>query len=64
MRQDATRELLFRDYLIEHPAEAARYEALKRELADQFPTNREAYTNGKNAFIDEIVEKARLLSNT
>jgi GrpB-like predicted nucleotidyltransferase (UPF0157 family) len=56
--------LLFRDYLIEHPAEAARYEALKRELADQFPTNREAYTNGKNAFIDEIVEKARLLSNT
>jgi GrpB-like predicted nucleotidyltransferase (UPF0157 family) len=38
---------LFCDYLRKHPEEAKRYEALKRDLATSFRSDREAYTNGK-----------------
>ena len=37
-------ELVFRDWLREHPADAARYATLKRELAGRFKADREAYT--------------------
>ena len=39
--------LLFRDYLIAHPAVAREYEDLKARLASTFPNDRVAYTNGK-----------------
>jgi GrpB-like predicted nucleotidyltransferase (UPF0157 family) len=42
----------FRDHLIAHPEDAARYEALKRDLAVRFPTDRDAYTKGKGAFVE------------
>ena len=51
--------LYFRDYLCTHPEEAARYAQLKRKLAQQFPTDREAYTNGKSAYVQTITSKAR-----
>jgi GrpB-like predicted nucleotidyltransferase (UPF0157 family) len=51
--------LLFRDYLRAHPDEASRYAQLKRHLAQQFSTDREAYTNGKTAYVQSIVQKAR-----
>lgn len=54
---DAKRELLFRDYLKAHPVEAKRYEMLKRSLAATYPHNREAYTKGKDGFIQEITAK-------
>jgi GrpB-like predicted nucleotidyltransferase (UPF0157 family) len=53
------RHLLFRDYLRTHPATADEYEALKRRLAKQHTTDREAYTEGKTDFIRGIVEMAR-----
>ncbi len=53
------RDLLFRDYLRAH-AEAARdYAALKRELAAKHGANREAYTDGKAAFVGAVQEAAR-----
>ncbi len=51
--------LLFRDYLRADPDEAARYAALKRDLAARFPEDREAYTGGKTEYVDRIMQKAR-----
>lgn len=47
--------LKFRDYLRSHGAEAARYANLKRDLAQRFATDREAYTQGKTAFIQSTM---------
>jgi GrpB-like predicted nucleotidyltransferase (UPF0157 family) len=44
---------------VRHPEAAAEYSALKRELAARFPTDRAAYTNGKETFVRAIVERAR-----
>lgn len=52
------RPIAFRDYLRDHPAEAAEYERLKRRLAQQFRVDREAYTAAKDPFIETITEKA------
>ena len=54
-----TDRLLFRDVLRADPEEAQRYEDLKRELAAQFPDDREAYTNGKTEYIYGVMQKAR-----
>lgn len=50
--------LLFRDYLRANPAAAGRYERLKRELAQRFRSDREAYTEAKSAFVEEIMAVA------
>ncbi|MEH2121011.1 GrpB family protein [Nostoc sp.] len=50
---------LFCDYLRRHSEEAKRYEALKRSLAATFRSDREAYTNGKNDYIQAVMSKAR-----
>jgi GrpB-like predicted nucleotidyltransferase (UPF0157 family) len=51
--------LLFRDYLREHPDEVLRYAQLKQYLAEQFPTDREAYTSGKTEYIQSVMQKVR-----
>ena len=51
--------LVFRDYLRQHPHEAARYEQLKRSLAQHFKNDREAYTAGKAEYINYVMQKAR-----
>jgi GrpB-like predicted nucleotidyltransferase (UPF0157 family) len=48
-----------RDHLVAHPDEARRYEESKRRLAAEFPTDRDAYTNAKTAFVRETVRMAR-----
>lgn len=53
------RHLLFRDYLRAHPYVAAGYDALKRQLAEQYGTNRHGYTNAKTEFIHFVQERAR-----
>jgi GrpB-like predicted nucleotidyltransferase (UPF0157 family) len=53
------RHLLFRDYLRAHPDTAQQYYELKKGLADQFRSDREAYTEGKTAFIKTIEARAR-----
>ena len=56
---NATQPVLrFRDYLIAHPTEAARYEALKRELARKYPQDREAFTTAKTTYIQHVLRKA------
>ncbi|MEA4927036.1 MAG: GrpB family protein [Syntrophomonadaceae bacterium] len=52
-------ELYFHDYIDTHPAEAAEYESLKRELAITHKNNRDAYTEAKGNFIKSCTEKAR-----
>ncbi len=45
------RHLVFRDYMIQHLEAAQGYSWIKRCLAEQFPTDIEAYINGKAQFI-------------
>jgi len=52
-------ELYFRDYLLEHPECAREYEALKMRLWKQYEHNRDAYTEGKTAFIRKQTEAAK-----
>jgi GrpB-like predicted nucleotidyltransferase (UPF0157 family) len=53
------RRRIFRDYLISHPDEARRYEALKRDLMAKFPDDREAYTAAKTDFVDAVMRLAK-----
>lgn len=50
--------ILFRDHLRKHPQIAAQYENLKRELAQTHIENREAYTEGKTEFIENVLKAA------
>jgi len=52
-------ELVFRDWLREQPADVARYATLKRRLAKQFKTDREAYTGAKGEFIEQILKHGK-----
>jgi GrpB-like predicted nucleotidyltransferase (UPF0157 family) len=51
--------LLFRDYLIENPAAAAEYQALKLRLAESYARDRVAYTKEKTEFIVRITQRAK-----
>jgi GrpB-like predicted nucleotidyltransferase (UPF0157 family) len=48
----------FRDYLPAHPEEAEAYERLKRRLAAEHRTDREAYTEAKYAYVGSVMRKA------
>jgi len=50
-------ELAFRDQLRADPELAERYTALKRKLAAMYPTDRDAYTDGKSAFVAKTVSQ-------
>ena len=54
------RHIMFRNYLRNHPEDAKMYGDLKLKLAKQFQNDRAAYTNGKSAFVNEILKRARL----
>ena len=56
---DTTMELDFRDWLRGHPADAARYAKVKRELAERFASDREAYTAAKGEFIEQILAQVK-----
>ncbi|MGL6337513.1 MAG: GrpB family protein [Waterburya sp.] len=51
--------LLFRDYLRQYPDEAKNYARLKRQLANHFTSDREAYTQGKTEYIQSVMQKAK-----
>jgi GrpB-like predicted nucleotidyltransferase (UPF0157 family) len=53
-----SKHLLFRDYLREHTEAARKYNELKKDLAIKFKDNREAYTNGKTEFVEEVLRAA------
>jgi GrpB-like predicted nucleotidyltransferase (UPF0157 family) len=49
--------LRFRDYLRTHPDLAQEYSELKMHLAASFPNDREAYTRGKDQFIERVMKE-------
>lgn len=51
--------LLIKDYFLNKPQAAAEYEKLKLALAKQFPDDRKAYSHGKDAYIKDLLEKAK-----
>jgi GrpB-like predicted nucleotidyltransferase (UPF0157 family) len=51
-------EVLLRDYLRAHPADARRYADLKRDLADRHEAG-DDYTRGKTDLIQELTDRAR-----
>jgi GrpB-like predicted nucleotidyltransferase (UPF0157 family) len=54
----AERHLAFRDYLRAHADVAEEYSQLKRGLAEQYPSDLEAYMDGKDPFIKSTEEAA------
>ena len=55
--RELQRHLAFRDALRGDPLLQGRYLALKRALAERFPLDREAYTQGKSAFIESTLSR-------
>jgi GrpB-like predicted nucleotidyltransferase (UPF0157 family) len=53
----------FRDYLRAHADVADSYAMLKRELAARYPLDREAYIDGKSAFVQAILQLAASLGS-
>ncbi|MDC2865025.1 GrpB family protein [Bacillus sp. BP-3] len=51
--------LLFRDYIRNHPNVRQQYEQLKKELANKHRFDRVAYTNAKAPFIVDVIQKAK-----
>jgi GrpB-like predicted nucleotidyltransferase (UPF0157 family) len=52
------RHLAVRDYLRADPAEAARYETVKRAAARLHPEDRIAYMGGKDAYVTDLEQRA------
>ena len=53
--EELQRHLRFRDYLRDQPDSAARYEALKRDLAHRYANDIDSYVGGKSAFVEGIL---------
>jgi GrpB-like predicted nucleotidyltransferase (UPF0157 family) len=53
-RAELERHLRFRDVLRQRPHVADEYAALKRNLAERYRDDREAYTTAKSAFIERV----------
>jgi GrpB-like predicted nucleotidyltransferase (UPF0157 family) len=53
-------QIAVRDYLRAHPEVAARYGALKKQLADRFPSDIDSYVFGKTDFVLGILRRAGL----
>src|SRR5262249_12030897 len=56
--KEARRHIAVRDVLRSNPQAAARYAALKQQLAARFGDDREGYANAKDAFMRELFELA------
>ena len=52
------RHIAFRDWLRDNPDDAARYERLKRELAERHPRDTYSYAAAKTGFIQAIQDRA------
>lgn len=48
----------FRDYLRAHADVAAEYGRLKRSLAEEYPSDRTSYIDGKTAFVKDVLARA------
>lgn len=52
-------EILFRDFLRNHPEKASEYEKLKKSLLTAFRCDRDGYTQAKNLFVRSVIDLAR-----
>ena len=52
------RQILFRDYLREHPESVKEYDKLKRELIEKYPTGGDGYIGEKTDFIMSVLKRA------
>jgi GrpB-like predicted nucleotidyltransferase (UPF0157 family) len=57
--RDWNDQIIFRDYLTQHPEIAKEYAELKMELAQRYPTDRQSYLDGKAPFIERVLQLAR-----
>lgn len=53
-------EIIFRNYLIEHPEIAEKYEMLKNSLLPEYKNNRDCYTEAKSYFVRDVLRKAKM----
>lgn len=53
-----------RDYLNANETVAAEYSELKKRLAEKYPNDRIAYTNGKSELIEKILKLAEMQNNS
>ena len=51
--------ILFRDYLRKHPEECITYQDLKLQLAEKYSDDTVRYTDGKNEYVEQVLEKAK-----
>lgn len=58
-RTEDNDEILFRDYLIDHPEAAKEYERLKISLLPEYRHDRDGYTDAKSEFVSNVVELAK-----
>lgn len=56
--EEATRMIVFRDYLRSHPDEARRYEDLKKDLAERH-SDGDVYAEAKSSYVQEVLRRAR-----
>lgn len=57
-------QILFRDYMREHPEQLQEYIELKRKSAILYPTDRASYSLGKKNFIENILVEAEALKRS
>ena len=62
--KEIQRHLAFRDYLRNHPHRAEEYGTLKTKLAKEFPSDIQAYMDGKAGLIAQIEREALLWEQT
>ena len=53
--------IMFRDYLNTHEEARKKYESLKLDLYSKYKNNRNEYTNGKDKYIKDVIQKAMKL---
>lgn len=49
------RQVLFRDYLRNHPETREEYAKLKKDLLQKYPTGKEDYIKGKSDFVQKVL---------
>lgn len=56
--ENIKKHLVFKNYLLQHHEDAKGYGQLKVQLASQFAENHHQYQDGKQTFVNKLLEKA------
>ncbi|MFW9927454.1 MAG: GrpB family protein [Candidatus Thorarchaeota archaeon] len=56
--EELKRQVVFRDYLREHPEDVSKYSEIKIQLVKKYSGNRVQYIDGKDHLVKEILERA------